>query len=85
MDSNDLTRVQCEALQAEIGRMADYLDRLRKRMTAERFPPNDPLVLRTSTAYNAILALGVELHYLKCDSGVGRLPRGNDNTNCDSN
>jgi len=55
--------------------MLRYLSRLSKRMTKRRFPPNDPLVIRTREAYNAMHAFSVMVHYLTCDGGVGRLPR----------
>jgi hypothetical protein len=49
-----------------------YLYRLRERMEKQGFPPNDKLLKLTDAAYNAIHALTVELHYLSCESGVGR-------------
>ena len=58
--------------------MLCYLTRLSKRMTKRRFPPNDPLAVRTREAYNVLHALNVEVHYLSCDSGVGRLPHPRD-------
>jgi hypothetical protein len=35
------------------------------------FPPNDPLVVSVTAAYNATHELNVRLHYLGCSSGVG--------------
>jgi hypothetical protein len=53
----------------------NYLHRLRERMEKAGFPPDDKLFALVSKAYDAVHALFVELHYLGCESGVGREPR----------
>jgi hypothetical protein len=49
-----------------------YLHRMRQRMGRRGFLPNDELLKLTVSAYNAIHSLTVELHYMSCESGVGR-------------
>src|SRR5262245_25597563 len=73
MTSDDLTTKQSQALQAKVGTMLAYLNRLRTR-TEKRFPPDDRLRQLVADAYNSVHALNVELHYLTCRN-VGRSPR----------
>ena len=70
MTSNDLTREQVEALLASVRRQLRYLGKLRDRMNQRGFPPNDPLFVATTGAFNAVHALRVELHYLTCPAGT---------------
>lgn len=72
MTSEDLTPDQAKAVGIVVGRHLRYLGRLRDRMQRRGFPPNDPLVLSLTEAYNAIHGLNVRLHYLGCRHGVGR-------------
>ena len=72
MRSEDLTRAQAEALKGKLRPMLAYLGRLEKRMHKRHFPPDDKLQHLVPDAYNAMHALNVEVHYLSCDSGVGR-------------
>ena len=52
--------------------MLTYLGRLEKQMHKRHFPPDGKLQQLVRNAYNAMHALNVEVHYLSCDSGVGR-------------
>ena len=49
--------------------------RLRTRMEKVGSTPNDRLFVLVCDAYDALHALSVELHYLSCESGVGRPTR----------
>ena len=70
MTSNDLTREQIEALLASVRRQLSYLGKLRDRMNQRGFPPDDPLYVAATGAFNAVHALGVELHYLTCPAAT---------------
>jgi hypothetical protein len=70
MDSRNLTKKQAEELAAKIQPMAGYLHRLRSRMIERGFPPDDPLLLIVTKAYDATDQLFMELHYRWCN-GVG--------------
>jgi hypothetical protein len=59
-----------EALQPALG----YLTRLQRRMELTRFPPNDPLYVAAVKAQKDMESLLIDLHYLSCESGVGRRP-----------
>ena len=63
---------QAKALYAAIRPALGYLCRLRDRMEKRGFSPTDKLVRLTVTAYDALHALSIELHYLSCEAGVGR-------------
>lgn len=52
-----------------------YLGRLQPRMEKVGFPSDDRLYQLVCKTYEAIHGLCVELHYLSCESGVGREPR----------
>jgi hypothetical protein len=58
--------------------MLGYLNRLKKRMEARRFPSDDRQFQTVLRAYDAIHELNVHVHYLSCESGVGRVlpPKG---------
>ena len=73
MESADLTREQVEAVLEHVRRQLRYAGRLRDRMNRRGFPPNDPLYVAATMAFNGLHALSVELHYLACSPGtVGR-------------
>ena len=55
---------------ATVRRQLRYLGKLRDRMNARGFPPNDPLYLAATGAFNAVHALSVELHYMTCAPGT---------------
>ena len=59
-----------EKLQPALG----YLSRLQRRMELTGFPPDDPLYLLTRDARGTLQDLLMKLHYLSCESGVGRSP-----------
>ena len=75
MDSGHLKpwqpKLRCAALRPTLG----YLYRLRERMEKRRFPPEDKLLRLTATAYQALHALTIELHYMSCGGGVYRKPQ----------
>jgi hypothetical protein len=70
--SADLSKEQIHRLKAQATRHLRYFNRLVDRMTRVGFPPSDSLWIGAVQARNALHALSVELHYLTCDSGVGR-------------
>jgi len=59
---------------AALQRATGYLSRLKRRMEVTGFPPDDPLYVTTLKAHRAMQDLLMELHYLSCESGVGRQP-----------
>ena len=67
---HDLTREQVEALLASVRRQIRYLGRLRDRMNQRGFPPDDPLYVAATGAFNAVHALSVEVHCLTCPAGT---------------
>lgn len=78
MDSRTLKREHAAQINKSLHRSLNYLFRLQRRMCRVGFPPTDRLLQLVETAYNAMLALSVETHYLSCDSGVG-MDREDDN------
>jgi hypothetical protein len=56
------------ALQPSVG----YLYRLKARMQKVGFLDNDLLYQLVSQAYDTVHTLYIQLHYLSCESGVGR-------------
>jgi hypothetical protein len=74
MKCDDLTPAQAERLKQSVRPMLGYLGRLKKRMEKRRFPNDDRLFLTVLKAYDAIHELNVHVHYLSCESGVGRRP-----------
>src|SRR6478735_7005031 len=72
MQSNDLTRDQARALKNKLHPMLGYLARVKRRMVRRGFLNDDPLLAAVVRAEDAMHALHVEVHYLGCDSGVGR-------------
>lgn len=75
MNSEQLTCEQCRQLHAKLFPLANYLCRVKKRMEKRGFPTADPLYVRTKEAYDAVCCLQMELHYMSCQTGVGRAPR----------
>jgi hypothetical protein len=76
MDERTIETWQAARVRKALFPLFNYLFRLRKRM--ERvFPPRDKLLALVSKAYDAMHALYNELHYLSCESGVGRESRQN--------
>jgi hypothetical protein len=56
-----------KALQAGL----DYLRRLRERMAAVGFLPDDPLFAAVVKAHDAAGELFMAMHYASCPAGVG--------------
>jgi hypothetical protein len=54
MNCDELTFEQVEAVRHRVIRRARYLDRLRQRMLANRFPATDPLFTATCEAIHAL-------------------------------
>lgn len=75
MNSEDLTHDQCRQMHKRLFPLANYLCRVVKRMGKRGFPLDDPLYVNSKTAYDAVCSLMMELHYMRCESGVGREPR----------
>jgi hypothetical protein len=67
-----ITPEQARILSLTVGRYLNYLGRLRRRMELRGFTPTMPLYQLVNDAYDKTHALSVELHYLGCESGVGR-------------
>jgi hypothetical protein len=75
MTGDDLTKLQVRQLQAVVARYHRFFLKLTDRMNRRGFVPSDPLMAKAFEAQTALHSLGVELHYLSCDKGVGRPPR----------
>jgi hypothetical protein len=65
MRSEDLTLEQVEAIEAEINRSNQYLNRLLKRMQYRNFPNYDPVWRATVEAQRAMLKLLQELRHCR--------------------
>ena len=72
MDSSDLRPWQARKIRRQLESALSYLTRLKRRMELRGFPPNEPLYLAATQAQNGLQSLLVQLHYLSCESGVGR-------------
>ena len=72
MDSLKLRPWQARKIAATLQPTVGYLSRLQRRMELTGFPPDDPLYVATVRARRAAQSLLVDLHYLSCESGVGR-------------
>ena len=72
MDSGKLRTDQTAALSHGLAPGLRYLARLHTRMKRTGFPPDDPLFRLVAKAYDAVQHLSVHVHYLSCQSGVGR-------------
>jgi hypothetical protein len=73
MDSRDLA--PAKAIDDRPAPYVRYLGRVRRRMDARGFPHTDELLRAADKAYSAARDLSITLHYLSCQSGVGRAPR----------
>jgi len=72
MTSSSLTPSQAHSIRDRIAPTLAYLARLRDRMGAVGFPPQDPLLDLAVEAHRGLQGLFVEAHYAGCTSGVGR-------------
>ncbi len=75
MNSRDLTPAQANAIDERLAPYLRYLGRMRRRMDARGFPHTDELLLAAEKAYSTARDLSITLHYLSCESGVGRVDR----------
>lgn len=71
MTENDLASWQVRRLRERLFPPLNYLERLKSRME-KNFPPADPLFVAVMAAYTSMVDLSMKLHYLSCESGVGR-------------
>ena len=75
MKSEDIVTWQAKVMRKNLEGSLRYLYRLMRRMEKKGFPPDDPLFVKVSAAYDAMLSLCVSLHYLSCSSGVWKPPK----------
>lgn len=68
MTSHDLTHEQLEPLNRKAAEMTAWLHKLQGRLEANRFPPDDELLLRTREAFDRVQHLRMTLHYLACEA-----------------
>ena len=61
--------------EAVVLRSLVYLGALIDRMNRRGFSPDDRLFRRALEAFDKVHALNIELHYMSCKAGVGRLER----------
>ena len=71
MDARTIETWQAAHVRKALFPLFNYLFRLRRRME-KVFPPSDKLLALVNKAYDAMHTLYNELHYLSCESGVGR-------------
>ena len=76
MDTDDLTREQLEKLYGAFWPHLNYVVRLDKRLNALGFQESEPLRAKVLAARNAMQALGIHLHYARCDGSVGNPRKG---------
>jgi hypothetical protein len=65
-----ITTEQAKQVRAAMEPGFAYLARLVRHMD-KAFKPNDPLMVKTRMAYDAMHAMMVAWHYASCKSGVG--------------
>ena len=75
MDSSNLRPWQTKKIRGSLERALGYLTRLKRRMEVTGFPPDDPLFVDVVSAQHTMQKLMMELHYLGCQSGVGKKPK----------
>jgi len=73
--STELTDQQISELLRVLGPTTGYLTRMVRRMDKLAFPHDDMLYRHVVEAQHRMQGLCMELHYLSCRSGVGRVPR----------
>jgi hypothetical protein len=72
VDSLSLTTAQASKLMEQVGHRLRYVGRLRRRMELMGFPPDDPMYLAATRAFNALQELHILGHYASCTSGVAK-------------
>lgn len=75
MDETTIESWQASRVWQALYPSINYVYRLRTRMEKVGFTPNDKLFVLVCDAFEALHALSNELHYLSCESGVGRPSR----------
>lgn len=78
MTSDDLTREQATELRETLGSYMRYLARLQRRMEKRGFPPKDRVYQLVCEAHDKLFGICVHLHYISCESGVGKEPKKKD-------
>jgi hypothetical protein len=73
MTRDELKPAQAAVVRAAVAPMLGYLARLQQRMEKVGFPLTDPLYQSVKKARESVFGLSVDLHYLSCSSGVGRI------------
>jgi len=73
-----LTKDEAEKLYKGLFPGANYLIRLRERMAKAGFAQEDELFKLVVAAQSAMQHLRTVVHYMACESGVGRPPAEND-------
>lgn len=75
MESDDLTKEQLEKLYNAFWPHLNFVVRLDKRLDELGFKEHEPMRKEVIAARNAMQALGVHLHYARCEGNVGYPPR----------
>jgi hypothetical protein len=76
VSSEQLTLEQLRQLQAILRRYLRFLNRLLRRMEQLGFAGDDPLYRQAYRAQAELQSLGMEVHYLACQGGVGKSSTG---------
>jgi hypothetical protein len=71
MDSHELTRDQCQAIQIGIQEQRQYFRRLVARMEANDFPAADRLLAEATEILDLLDGFWMHLHYLECPGQMG--------------
>jgi hypothetical protein len=74
MTRDDIQPAQAAAIRKIVWPMLGYLTRLQQRMEKVGFTLNDPLYQSVKKARESVFDLSMDLHYLSCTGGVGRVP-----------
>jgi len=72
MRGSDLKRWQTDKMSAQLRPTLAYLSKLQARMEKRGFTADDKLYQLVCKAQGGMQELLMELHYLSCESGVGR-------------
>jgi hypothetical protein len=71
MDAHSIKPADAKRIGNALQPGLDYLRRLRERMVAVEFLPNDPLFAAVVKAHDAAGELFMAMHYASCPGGVG--------------
>ena len=74
MDSGDLSADQLDAFSQQLDESCRYLVAVKARMSQGKFPYGDKLRRQVNSAADAVQALQMAVHYMKCDWVSGRQP-----------